>query len=353
MKLIFIILTIIVGFTSEIKAMSVEDQELVSVGIYRKACKVGLVSPKGRNYVRRIANLNIHSNGLFQEDRIRIDLHHLISKAFIQAWKIYANWGQFYNGYMNFLLEHKVLTNDVCDLFKILNKYNSNVARSEDQSSVIRELYPILNKFTPDADYYRDMTYVTNYIRDPKDVVMFYEVVARNLTSLGLEKTFFNISRARFAQIDRIGDIDLDRKKNCLINEYQNRFIRESWLKNLYIDAVRYGVIPLEEWNHILSIEEKVGIHPVRIVTNAAIKMVVSDFRLCDFLGKYGVHHSSIFKMIPTIKSFLDPNIKMIQYVNGLQRVLRTISDDMARIGISDGAYYVPKESLVSNLQKG
>ena len=357
MKLILIILTI--GYISAIEAMSIKSQEIVSVGIYKKAYKVGLITSKGIRYARRKSRYCVfdHSgfnlNNFSDENSIRIDLHHLFSKALIQAWKTYANWGQFYNEYMNFLLEHRISANDACDLFQILNKYNPNVVRSEDQSTIIRDLYPILNKFTPDADYYRDMTYVTNYIKDPKDVVMFYEIVARNLTSLGLEKTFFNIPHSKFAQIDRINDIDLDRKKNCLINEYQNRLMRESWLKNLYIDAVRYGVIPLEEWNQILSAQKKVGVHPVKIVMNAAIKMVVSDFRLCDFLSKYGVHHSSIFKMIPTIKSFLDPNIKMVQYINGLQSVLGIISDDMARMGISDGAYYITKESLISNLQKG
>lgn len=349
---LFITLILFVGSILEIEAMRIDDQELVSVGIYKKAYRVRLVSPRGRNYVRKIANSNVHSSKFSREDNIRIDLHHLFSKAFIQAWKISVKQGQFYNEYMNFLLENKMSTYDINVLYQILNKYKPDDTRSEDQNSVIRNLYPILNKFTPDADYYRDITYVTNYIKDPKDVVMFYEIIAKNLESLGLEKTFFNISRERFAQIDQIRDASLDRKKDCLIKEYQNRFARENWLKSLYGDAVRYRVISPEEWNHVLNTQDQVVINPVKIVMNAAIKMVIQDFRLSEFLIKYGIHHSSIFQMIPVIKFFVNPNLKMIHYIDGLQSILRTVSDDLVQIGISDGAYYISKESVISSLQQ-
>ncbi len=356
MKLILIILTI--GCVSAIDAMSIKSQEIVSVGIYKKAYKVGLITSKGIRYARRKSRYCVfdHSgfnlNNFSDENSIRIDLHHLFSKAIIESWKK-SCVNQYCNEYMNFLLENKIPSSVVSVLYQILNKYKSNSAKSENQDFVVRGLYPILNRFTSDADYYRDITYITTYIKDPKDVVMFYEIIGKNLMSLGLDKTFFNITRERFARIDRINDIDLDRKKDSLINEYQNRSIRESWLKNLYVDAVRYGVISQEEWNQILNAQEKVGINPVKIVMNAAIRMVTQDFRLSEFLVKYGIQHSSIFQMIPTVKSFLDPNIKMVQYIDGLQRVLGTILDDMARIGISDGTYYTTKESLISSLQKG
>ena len=356
MKLILIILTI--GCVSAIEAMSIKSQELVSVGIYKKAYKVGLITSKGIRYARRKSRYCIsnHSgfnlNNFSDENSIRIDLHHLFSKALIESWKK-SCVNQYCNEYMNFLLENKIPSSVVSVLYQILNKYKSNGAKSENQDFVVRGVYPILNRFTSDADYYRDITYITTYIKDPKDVVMFYEIIGKNLMSLGLDKTFFNSTRERFARIDRINDIDLDRKKDSLINEYQNRSIRESWLKNLYVDAVRYGVISQEEWNQILNAQEKVGINPVKIVMNAAIKMVMFNFRVCDFLSKYGMRHSSIFKIIPIIKSFLDPNIKMICYVDGLQRILRTISDDLAIIGISDGSYYISKEAIISDLQKG
>ena len=358
MKLILIILTIIIGCISKTEAMSIKNQELVSVGIYKRAYKVGLITSKGMRYARRKSKYFIfdHSssnlNNFSDENSIRIDLHHLFSKAVIESWKK-SCVNHYYNEYMNFLLENKISTNTLGILYQILNQYGLNSAKSANQDSVVRELYPILNRFTSDADYYRDITYVSTYIKDPKDIVMFYEIIGKSLISLGLDKTFFNITREKFARIDRMNDIDLDRKKDNLINGYQNKFIRESWLKNLYIDAVRYGVISQEEWNQILDAKEKVGINPVKIVMNATIRMVMFDFRVYDFLNKYGVHHSSIFKMIPIIKSFLDPNIKMIHYVDGLQHILRTISSDLARIGISDGAYYISKEALISDLQKG
>jgi len=352
MKLILIILT--VWYVSAIDAMSIKNQELVSVGIYKKAYKVGLITSKGMHYARKKSRIFDHSNldDFSDENSVRIDLHHLFSKAIIESWKK-SRVNQCYSEYINFLLENKVPTNVVSILYQILNKYRSNGAKFENQDFVVRSLYPILNKFSSDADYYRDITYISTYIKDPNDIVTFYEIIGRNLISLGLEKTFLNVPRERFAQIDEINDADLERKKNSLINEYQNRFIREIWLKNLCVDAIRYGVISQEELNQILNAQEKVGINPVKIAVNAAVRMVMFDYRVCDFLHKYGVQHPSIFKMIPVIKSFFDPNIKMIQYVNGLQRILRTISDDLAKIGISDGSYYISKEAIVSDLQRG
>jgi hypothetical protein len=355
----FITLMLFIGSILRINAMSMDNQELIAVSIYKNAYSIGLVSQRAMNYVQNMTRCSFFENSaldtnpnLFSKNHIRIDIHHLFSKALIKSWKKAVNQGQYHNNYMNFLLNNKISMNDIDVLYQILNKHDSNYDWSENQTIVIKDLYPILNRFTSDEDYERDMMYISTYVRDPNDIVMFCEIIAKNIASFGLDRMFYNISKKRFAQIDEPNMGNLLRKKEYLINEYQERSIRENWLRELYSDAITSGVISPEEWNQTLCNPGKIGINPVRIVILAAIKMVTSDFRLYNFLKKYGIQDYSIVQMMPVIRSFIIPEIKMVNYLNNFGSVLGTISRDLARIGIIDGAYYISKESVISSLQQ-
>ncbi len=355
----FISLMLFFGAILRIDAMSMDNQELIAVSVYKNAYNIGLISQKAMNYVQNMARCSFFENSVLDmnsdlpsRNHIRIDVHHLFSKAIIKSWKKVVNQGQYHSNYMNFLLKNKVSMKDIDILYQILNKHNSNDNWFENQTLIIKDLYPLLNRFASDEDYERDMMYISTYIRDPKDIVVFCEIIAKNLASFGLDRMFYNISKKRFVQIDEINEGDLFKKRKYLINEYQERSARENWLKELYGDAVTLGIISPEEWNQALCNPGKIGINPVRIVVLATIRMVASDSQLYKFVKKYGIQDGSIMQMIPIIRSLLIPENRMVNYLNDLGSVLSTVSRDLARIGVIDGAYYISKESVISSFQK-
>lgn len=349
----FIILMLFIGSVLKIEAMSPEDQNLVAVSIYKRAYEIGLVSKRAMNHVLNMPRWSTSIPPVFdkdisaipQDNQVRINLNRLFMNAIINSWLERVNQGKFCNQYTTFLLENRISEYDINALHEVLN--------------------PIARKDIKFGD-------VISHIMRSGSIQVFHEIIKEDLKLQGLEKTFYNISSKNFGRIFWISR--LYSEKDTTISEYQwkmkylsdksqrEKIVEGKWLLNLYSDAVRRGVIPLEEWRQVVESKESVEINPMRIIMSAMIQMIVFGSDLYEFLRKYGIQPLNIFRMEPIVRSFCDPKTKVvgvnnqmktseiiIPNINGLRYISEIISGDLAKIGVKEGSYFVPRKDLGLN----
>lgn len=341
----FIVIVLFIGSIVKIDAMNKEDQELVAVGIYKKAYEIGLVSKKAMHQVLSMprCNTSVSSTLFFQDNQVKINLARLFLNAIIKSWLTRVNQGGFYNQYTAFLIENKISEYDINALHETLNPIRKNDVKFSD---------------------------VMSYITKSRSIRIFYEIISEDLKLQGLEETLYHISSKNFGRIYWISR--LYSEKEATINEYQwriknrlgqrkeEKIVGERWLLNLYSDAVRRGVIPIEEWKQVVESREKVEINPTRIMMTAMVQMIIFGSDLYGFLRTYGINHLNIFRLEPVVRSFCNPKTKtvsvsmdatksseiIIPNINNLQYILDTISGDLAKIGVKEEIYYIPREDL-------
>ena len=353
MRLIFITLVLFVGSILKVEAMKVEDQELVAVSMYKKACEVGLVSQKAMQCVRNMPRQSVYfqtspkkdSLGIaFRENYVHIDLDYLFVNAVINSWVEAVERGQLYNQYFDFLVANKVSEYDVGALYQVLNTVRAVGVN-------IHEMVPYMTKMG--------------------SINIFKEIVADHLKSQGVRKTFYRVSKKNFDRILAIKD--LVNERNTVIDEFRSkmdfvnskkkikRFVTENWLKNLHQDALKCGAISRDEQNCIAKINGRIGINPAKILTSAMIRLVDREPELYEFLVKYGVRSLNIIRMNTVVRSFLNPyESKIVRLPSGgskiseifipnlddLHYIFQTISDDLNKIGVENKIYYIPVEMI-------
>lgn len=352
----FTTLVLFLASLLKIEAMSAEDQDLVAVSIYKKAYEIGLVSKKAMHHVLSMPRWNTSATSAFnknsfdimcRDNQVQINLNRLFLNAIINSWLERESQGRFYNQYTAFLMENRISEYDINALHEILNP----IARANIK--------------------FRD---VMSYITKSGSIQVFHEIIGEDLKLQGLEKTFYSISSKNFGRIYWISR--LYSEKEATVNEYQwrmkymfgkkeeEKIVEEKWLLNLYGDAVKRGVIPLEEWKQVIEHKEKIEINPMRIIMSAMIQMIIFGSDLYEFLRTYGIHPLNIFRMEPIVRSFCNSKTKVvgtsndkmrlseiiIPNVNSLRYVWEIISADLAKIGVKEGSYFVPREDLGLNL---
>jgi len=350
----FIILMLFIGSVLKIEAMSPEDQNLVAVSIYKRAYEIGLVSKRAMNHVLNMPRWSTSIPPVFdkdisaipQDNQVRINLNRLFMNAIINSWLERVNQGKFCNQYTTFLLENRVSEYDINALHEVLN--------------------PIARKDVKFGD-------VMSHIMRSGSIQVFHEIIKEDLKLQGLEKTFYTISSKNFGRIFWISR--LYSEKDTTISEFQwkikylsdkrqrEKIVEEKWLLNLYGDAIRRGIIPLGEWKQAVERKEKIEINPMRIIMSAMIQMVIFGSDVYEFLRTYGIHPLNIFRMEPIVRSFCNSKTNVIGIsnnemktseiiipnVNSLRYVGDIISGDLAKIGVKEGSYFVPREDLGFN----
>lgn len=345
----FVAIVLLIGSILEIDAMRIDDQELIVVSIYKKACEVGLISPKAIQCVRNMPRQSVYfqtspkKDSLeisFRENYVRIDLNYLFINAVINSWIEAIERGQLYNQYFDFLVENKVSQYDVGALYQVLNS--------------VREVGVNIPGMVP-------------YMTKIGSINIFKEIFADHLRSQGVRKTFYKVSKKNFDRILAIKN--LVNERNTIIDEFKwkmkfinnkkkiKRFVTEDWLKNLYHDALKCGAVFLDEQNYVAQIRGIVGINPAKILTSAMIRFVNRESEFYGFLVKYGINSLNIIRMNTVVRSFFNPCESKIfrssdsgskiseicvPNLDDLHYIFSTISDDLNKIGVENKIYYIP-----------